>query len=107
MKKQYQVTLICADGRFRPVSTIVYYEQDTEVDLSSDKIEKGKIIKKGVEKVCCQRYWNKQDLTKNGYTRAKVREYDRKKIEQQKKENYERIKEEKYASGEWIRPKNK
>ena len=54
-----------------------------------------------------KRYWTVDDLKKYGYTKGKIREYDREKIEQENAARYEALKEEKYASGEWKRPKSK
>ena len=47
------------------------------------------------------------DLARYGYTKGKIREYDKEKIEQENAARYEALKEEKYASGEWKRPKSK
>ena len=96
MMKQYQVTLICKNGKYRPVSTIVTMEEN------SDKRE---VIKTGQKKIMAQRYWTVADLIKCGYTQCKVREYDKEKIEREAAERYNAIKEAKYASGEWKRPK--
>lgn len=98
MKKQYQVTLICENGKYKPVSTIVTLEETTDKKI---------IMREGQRKIMIQRYWSMTDLKKYGYTKGKVREYDREKIERENAERYERIKEEKYASGEWKRPKGK
>lgn len=97
MMKEYQVTLMCADGKYKPVSCIV------KTDLTDIK----EIKKKGIEKICRQRRWGKFELVSYGYTKAKIREYDKEKIAQEKAERYEKIKEEKYASGEWKRPVKK
>lgn len=107
MKKQYQVTLICKTGAYKPVSCIIEVEQKQDIDFTKDTIMKKEIIKRGVNKICASRYWTAKDLQKYGYISAKIRVYDRLAIEKQKKENYEKLKEEKYASGEWKRPKNK
>lgn len=96
--KQYQVTLNSVSGKYKPVSCII----TTDLSLDTDKKE---IINKGVTKICQKRYWTKRELTKYGYTKAKVREYDKEKIAQESAERYAKIKEEKYASGEWQRPK--
>ena len=98
MKKQYQVTLICDNGKYKPVSTIVTLEETTDKKV---------IMREGQRKIMIQRYWSMADLKKYGYTKGKVREYDLEKIERENAERYERIKEEKYASGEWKRPKGK
>ena len=96
--KQYQVTLNSVSGKYKPVSCII----TTDLSVDTDKKE---IINKGVTKICQKRYWTKRELTKYGYTKAKVREYDKEKIAQESVERYAKIKEEKYASGEWQRPK--
>lgn len=107
IKQQYQVTLICKTGVYKPVSCIIEVEQKRGIDLTKDKVMKKEIIERGVNKICVNRYWTSKDLQKYGYLSAKVRLYDRLAIEKQKKENYEKLKEQKYASGEWKRPKNK
>lgn len=98
MKKQYQVTLLAQNGKYKPVSTIVTMEETAD---------KKAILAEGTKKICLKRYWSKADLIRYTYTRGKVREYDKEKIEKENAERYERIKEEKYASGEWKRPKGK
>ena len=92
---KYQVTLMCANGKYRPASTIV--EMDTK-DVSAIKT-------RGIQKICAQRYWTKLDLKNYGYTKVKIRIYDKEAIDKENAERYNRIKEEKYASGEWKRPK--
>ena len=98
MKKQYQVTLICENGKYKPVSTIVTMEETTD---------KRAIMREGQKKIMIKRYWSMADLTKYGYTKGKSREYDKEKIEKENAARYEALKEEKYASGEWKRPKSK
>ena len=98
MKKQYQVTLICENGKYKPVSTIVTMEETTD---------RRAIMREGQKKIMIKRYWSMADLTKYGYTKGKIREYDKEKIEQENAARYEALKEEKYASGEWKRPKSK
>lgn len=98
MKKQYQVTLICENGKYKPVSTIVTMEETTD---------RKAIMREGQKKIMIKRYWSMADLTRYGYTKGKIREYDKEKIEQENVARYEALKEEKYASGEWKRPKSK
>ena len=98
MKKQYQVTLICESGKYKPVSTIVTMEETTD---------RRAIMREGQKKIMIKRYWSMTDLTKYGYTKGKIREYDKEKIEQENIARYEALKEQKYASGEWKRPKSK
>lgn len=98
MKKQYQVTLICENGKYKPVSTIVTMEETTD---------RRAIMREGQKKIMIKRYWSMADLTRYGYTKGKIREYDKEKIERENAARYEALKEEKYASGEWKRPKSK
>ena len=107
IKQQYQVTLICKTGAYKPVSCIIEVEQKQGIDLTKDTVMKKGIIERGVNKICASRFWTAKDLQKYGYLSAKIRLYDKLAIEKQKKENYEKLKEQKYASGEWKRPKNK
>lgn len=107
IKQQYQVTLICKTGAYKPVSCIIEVEQIKGIDLTKNETMRKEIIDRGVKKICASRYWTAKDLQKYGFISAKTRLYDRLAIEKQKKENYEKLKEQKYASGEWKRPKNK
>lgn len=75
MKKQYQVTLKCATGEYRPVSAIVAFEQTDESNLLLDKEQKQLIIKQGIEKICIKRYWTKKELQRYHYTKVMTREY--------------------------------
>lgn len=103
MIKEYQVTLMCNNGKYRPVSCLVKCE---EIDLLN-KEQKRALIKKGTQKICLKRYWTGSDLTKYGYTKAKVRLYDKEKIAEAEKLRYSEIKEAHYADGSWKRPKEK
>lgn len=105
MIKQYQVTLFCSTGKYRPESCIVKQEQDLDIDLSAFKPTREEIVKKALHRICVKHYWNGADLKRYGYMQIKVRAYDPEKIEAENKARYEAIKEAKYASGEWKRPK--
>ena len=105
--KEYQVTLICATGQYKPVSCIIKRKQEIDTDLTKEKEVKAQIINEGIKKICAKRYWSKADLVKGNFTKVKVRTYDKEKIEAENKVRYEAIKEAKYKSGEWKRPKNK
>ena len=107
MMKEYQVTLICGNGAYKPASCIVKREQYSDVDYSSNATVKKELQKLGIQKICGTRGWTLSDLSRFGYTRYKVRAYNKAEIEQANKERYERIKEEKYSTGEWKRPKTK
>jgi hypothetical protein len=83
-----QVTLISNQG-YKPVSTLV------EVPSKQYIIDnKKKIQEDGIIKICNKRYWSNRELTQYGYTKTKMRVYDKEKIEQENKERYEKIKEE-------------
>ena len=97
----YQVTLTSTTGLYKAVSTIVKAEKITT------KEEKQRVINKGIIKIAQQRRWTNQDLKKFGYTKVKIREYDKAKIDKQNAERYEKLKQEKYACGEWKAPKRK
>ena len=107
MIKQYQVTLVCTTNTYKPVSAIVFYEQEEDRNLLGEKTHKDKIQLAGIRKICAQRGWGKDDLKKFNYTSCKIRVYDKEKIKAENAIRYEKIKEEKYASGEWKRPKGK
>ena len=98
---EYQVTLFCTSGKYKPVSTII--KMDKDLDFSSPEVKK-MILNRGTQKICATRRWSSVDLKKNGYLKGKIRVYDKAKIEAENKARYEKIKEEKYASGEWKRP---
>ena len=106
MKKQYQVTITCSDGKYKPVSTIVTIEQDEDVDLCGNPNKKKEIQLKGITNICQKKYWTTSDLKKYHYTRVKIRAYDKARIDAENAARYEKIKEEKYNSGEWKRPKH-
>lgn len=107
MTKQYQVTLICKTGQYKPVSTIINFQQSSDEDLTAKAETKKQIQQSGIIKICQKRYWTNADLKKYGYTAVKVRVYDKDAIAAENAERYERIKQEKYASGEWKAPKPK
>lgn len=106
MLKEYQITMMCTTGQYRPVSCIVK-KDNAEIKTKGQEVFVKELKQQGIIKICQQRYWGGTDLKRYGYTRIKVREYDREKIAKENAERYERIKEEKYASGEWKRPKGK
>jgi len=105
MKKQYQVTLLCKSGEYKPVSAIVTVEQADSRNLLDDPIKKKEIQTNGIRKICFARRWDGADLKKFGYTSCKMRVYDKAQIAKENEERYNQIKEKKYASGEWKRPK--
>lgn len=99
---EYQVSLFCKSGKYRPVSTIV--KRKVQVDLTN-ATDKKKIMNDGIIKICQMRGWTSRDLQRYDYLKSRVREYDKEKIEREKKERYEKIKEQHYQDGSWKRPK--
>lgn len=93
MLKEYQVTLICETGQYRPVSAIVKMDTDNLPKLGI-KDYNADIRKRGIVKICQKRYWTSADLKRYHYTKVKMREYDKEKIEKENAERYERIKRE-------------
>lgn len=106
MMKEYQVTLICTTGQYKPVSCIIK-KDDEELSKVGKEAFLSSLQKEGLSKICNKRYWTTRELKKYGYTKAKIREYDKEKIALENKAKYEQFKEEKYQSGEWKRPKSK
>ena len=103
MIKEYQVTLSSTSGKYKPVSCIVKRDSKEVLEKGRDVFIK-ELQQQGIIKICQKRLWNNSDLKRYGYTKVKIREYDKEKIAKENAERYERIKEEKYASGEWKRP---
>ena len=101
---EYQVTLFSEVSGVKPVSSIVRRSQVVELN---DRVKKRYLVNDGVSKICNKRNWSKRDLSRLGYTKVKVRKYEREKVEAEKIARYEAIKEAKYASGKWVRPKGK
>ena len=106
MLKEYQITLTSTSGKYKPVSCIVKRDSKEVLEKGRDVFIK-ELQQQGIIKICQKRLWNNSDLKRYGYTKVKVREYDKEKIAKENAERYVRIKEEKYASGEWKRPTEK
>ena len=101
MKKQYQVTLLCVTNKYKPLSTIVNFEQIGNFDLTPNLEYKKQIIQQGTEKICNKRGLTGKDLQKMNFLKVRVRAYDKEKIEKEAAARYDEIKREKFASGEW------
>lgn len=74
---KYQVTMYCATGQYRPVSTIVTIEQKNDDNLLLDPEQKAHIIANGIRRICQQRLWTKHEVMKYGYTRVRARVYEK------------------------------
>ena len=77
MQKQYQVTMVCATGRYKPVSTIVTIEQNNDDNLLLNPKKKKEIIDKGIIRICQKRYWTSREVIQYGYTKVKARVYEK------------------------------
>ena len=75
MIKKYQITMYCSTNQYKPISTIVSIEQQTDDNLLLTN-KKQEIINKGIVKICQKRYWTKRDIQQYNYTRVKAREYE-------------------------------
>lgn len=103
MIKEYQVTMICESGKYKPVSCII--KKDTEeINRIGKSAFVGKIRQEGIVKICQNRQWGNRELQQYGYTKVKIREYDKERIAQENKARYEQFKEQMYQSGQWQRP---
>lgn len=80
MMKEYQVTMYCATGQYKPISTIVKIEQVHDDNLLLDANRKKEIINKGVIKICQKKYWGKREIQKYGYTKVRAREYKKEQV---------------------------
>ena len=73
-EQQYQVTLYCTTGQYKPVSCIVtMMKKSDDENLLKNPRTKKEIVHKGIVKICQKRYWTNKDLVKYNYTKAKVR----------------------------------
>ena len=88
MVKQYQVTLMCSTGQYKPVSAIVSKDL-SEVKTKGSKKVVQEIKQEGITKICNKRYWTTRELKKYCYTICKVREYDKSKDVGSKSSNKE------------------
>lgn len=101
MIKEYQVTLICETGQYRPVSAIVKADTNKLAEMGKTAYIND-IRKRGITKICEKRYWSGANLKQYHYTRVKMREYDKEKIEKENAERYEKIKRERG----WVKIEN-
>jgi hypothetical protein len=100
MFKEYQVTLMCETGEYKPVSAIVKVDTANMGKFASKVEFFADVRKQGIIKICQKRYWTNADLKRYHYTKVKMREYDKEKIAKENAERYERIKIERG----WVKP---
>jgi hypothetical protein len=93
MMKEYQVTLFDPSNTYKPVSCIISKNTNLIEAIGKEAYIK-RIKEDGIKKICAKRYWRTTDLVKYGYTKMKIREYDKEKIAKENAERYEQIKKE-------------
>lgn len=73
-----QVTVFHNENKYKPMSTIVEIES-----MEYYKEHKQEVQKRALENIGHQRYLTPNEIIKSGYTKVKVREYDKEKIQEQ------------------------
>lgn len=89
MIKDYQVTLYCPSGKYKPVSCIIK-KDSAEIKTKGKTVFIEELKKSGIQKICNKRYWGNKELKMYGYTSIKVREYNLEEI----KKSVDKTKEE-------------
>lgn len=84
-----QFTLFSEGNKYKPMSTVLEVASVEEYKARPQEYKN-----KAISKICVQRKTEPFYLKKYGYTRMKVRVFDKDKIEQENKERYEQIKKE-------------
>ena len=84
-----QCTLFSVTNKYRPISTLLEVES-----IKYYNTHKQEVQQRAIDKIVVQRKTERWCLKRDGYTRMKVRVYDKKKIEEEAKERYEKIKKE-------------
>lgn len=86
---QLQCTLFSSTGKYRPMSTLVKVES---VDYFKE--HKTEVQTRAIQKICVQLNTEPWCLKRDGYSKMKVRVYDKAKIDAEKAARYEQIKKE-------------
>nr|DAR67974.1 MAG TPA: hypothetical protein [Caudoviricetes sp.] len=84
-----QCTLFSVTNKYRPISTLLEIES-----IKYYNTHKQEVQQRAIDKIVVQRKTERWCLKRDGYTRMKVRVYDKKKIEEEEKRRYEKIKKE-------------
>ena len=71
-KVTLQYTLFCTTGQYKPVSCLIGVD-----DIKHFNNNQAEYKKKAIEKICIKRYWTTKDLQRYGYTKIKVRRYEK------------------------------
>ena len=91
-----QCTLFSVTNKYRPISTLLEIES-----IKYYNTHKQEVQQRAIDKIVVQRKTERWCLKRDGYTRMKVRVYDKKKIEEEEKRRYEKIKKERGWSQTW------
>lgn len=83
-----QCTLFSVTNKYRPISTLLEIES-----IKYYNTHKQEVQQRAIDKIVVQRKTERWCLKRDGYTRMKVRVYDKKKVEEEAK-RYEKIKKE-------------
>lgn len=86
---QLQCTLFSTTGKYRPMSTIVKVESAKYFNEHKQEIQT-----RAVQKICAEKRTEPWCLKRDGFSKMKIRVYDKEKIEAEKAERYEQIKKE-------------
>lgn len=84
-----QCTLFSVTNKYRPISTLLEIES-----IKYYNTHKQEVQQRAIDKIVVQRKTERWCLKRDGYTRMKVRVYDKKKIKEEEKRRYEKIKKE-------------
>lgn len=84
-----QCTLFSTTNKYKPISTLLEIE-----NVAYYNSHKQEVQQRAIDKIVVQRKTERWCLKRDGYTRMKVRVYDKEKIEKEAKERYEKIKKE-------------
>ena len=82
-----QCTLFSVTNKYRPISTLLEIES-----IKYYNTHKQEVQQMAIDKIVAQRKTERWCLKRDGYTRMKVRVYDKKKIKEEEKRRYEKIK---------------
>lgn len=86
---ELQFTLFSTTGKYKPMSTVLKVES-----VAYYNTHKKEVQTRAIQKICVQRNTEGWCLKRDGFTRLKVRVYDKEKIAAENAARYEQIKKE-------------
>lgn len=81
-----QCTLFSVTNKYRPISTLLEIES-----IKYYNTHKQEVQQRAIDKIVVQRKTERWCLKRDGYTRMKVRVYDKKRLKKKKKEDTKRL----------------